>query len=157
MRRLLVLTLIFFLFVATMPAEKPFDFATTPGKLPKQVVPSEYAIRVEPNLHNLTFTASETIKLEVRTPVRELVLNAADIAISSTAIDGKTVPPSAVKIDTQNELLRIAVSSELPASKHQLVLTFSGKINQQGRGVYYMPYQEEGSGAKKIALGTQFE
>ena len=157
MRRLLVLTLIFFLFVATMPAEKPFDFATTPGKLPKQVVPSEYAIRVEPNLDNLTFTGSETIKLEVRTPVRELVLNAADIAISSTAIDGKTVPASAVKIDTQNELLRIGVSSELPAGKHQLVLTFSGKINQQGRGVYYMPYQEEGSGAKKIALGTQFE
>src|SRR5207244_5626242 len=30
-------------------------------------------------------------------------------------------------------------------------------INEQGRGFYYMPYQEQGTGAKKIALGTQFE
>src|SRR3989442_1586962 len=157
MRRLLVRTLIFFLFVAKMPAEKPFDFATTPGKLPKQVMPSEYAVRVEPNLEKLTFTGSETIKLEVHAPVRELVLNAADIAISSAALNGKTVPATALKIDNQNELLRVALGSELPPGKYELALSFSGKINQQGRGLYYMRYQEEGTGAKKTALGTQFE
>jgi aminopeptidase N len=157
MRRSLVLTLILFLFVVKMPAEKPFDFATTPGKLPKQVVPNEYAVRIEPNLEKLTFTGSETIKIEVRAPVREFVLNAADIVLSSAALDGKTVPPNVIKIDNQNELLQIPLGSELPAGKHELALSFSGKINQQGRGLYYMPYQEEGTGAKKVALGTQFE
>ncbi|HET9418466.1 MAG TPA: M1 family metallopeptidase [Chthoniobacterales bacterium] len=157
MRRWLVLAPILFLFVGKMAAEKPFDFATTPGKLPKQVVPSEYAVRVEPNLEKLTFTGSETIKLEVHAPVRELVLNAADIAIRSATLDGKTVPANALKIDTQNELLRIALASELAPGKHELRLSFSGKVNQQGRGLYYMPYQEEGTGAKKTALGTQFE
>jgi len=142
---------------ANMPAEKPFDFATTSGKLPKQVVPNEYAIRIEPNLDKLTFTGSETIKLEVRAPVRELVLNVADIAISSAAVDGKTIPPNAVKTDYQNELLRIPLGSQLAAGKHELALMFSGKINQQGRALYYMPYQEEGTGTRKIALGTQFE
>ena len=38
-----------------------------------------------------------------------------------------------------------------------LSLSFSGKINQQGQGLFYMRYQEQGSGAKKIALGTQLE
>jgi aminopeptidase N len=86
MRRSLVLFVIFFLFVAKMPGEKPFDFASTPGKLPKQVVPTEYSIRIEPNIdpptdgfavaNKLTFTGSETVKLDVSAPVRELVLNA---------------------------------------------------------------------------------
>src|SRR5205814_88972 len=45
----------------------------------------------------------------------------------------------------------------LSAGDHTLGLTFSGKINQQGQGLFYMRYQEQGTGAKKIALGTQFE
>src|SRR5207245_6178532 len=69
----------------------------------------------------------------------------------------KTLPKSAVKIDKKNELVIIALPSELPAGLHMLALSFSGKINQQGRGLFYMRYQEEGTGAKKIALGTQFE
>jgi len=157
MRGLLVLAPIFFLFASDMPAEKPFDFETTPGKLPKQVVPSEYAIRIVPDLEKLTFTGSETVKLDVRAPVRELVLNAVEIEIASASIDDKPISRDAIKIDKDNELLRIGTSEELPAGPHTLALSFSGKINQQGRGLYYMPYQEQGTGAKKIALGTQFE
>ena len=140
-----------------MSAEKPFDFAVTPGKLPKQVVPTEYSIRIVPKIDKLTFSGTETVKLEVHTPVRELVLNALEIEVTSVSIDKKQVPQDAVKIDNKNELLRISLSSELSAGAHTLSLSFSGKINQQGRGLFYMRYQEQGSGAKKIALGTQFE
>ena len=66
-----------FALCTTMTAEKPFDFATTPGKLPKHVVPEEYAVRIAPDFKKFTFTGSETIKLDVRKPVRELVLNCA--------------------------------------------------------------------------------
>ena len=138
-------------------AEKPFDFATTPGKLPKTVVPSEYAIRVEPNIDKLTFTGSETVKLDVRAPVRELVLNALEMQITGASVDGKNIPQSAIKIDNAKELVTIALGAEAPPGKHELALKFSGRINQQGAGLFYMPYQEEGTGAKKIALGTQFE
>jgi aminopeptidase N len=140
-----------------MCAEKPFDFATTPGKLPKHVIPTEYSVRLVPNIGNFTFNGRETIKIEVRRPVRELVLNSLEIEIAGAAIDEKPVPRSSVKIDDKNELLRIALASELHAGTHTLSLSFSGKINQQGRGLFYMRYQEEGTGAKKIALGTQFE
>ena len=44
----------------TMNGEKPYDFASTPGKLPKQVVPLEYSIRIVPDLNKLTFSGSET-------------------------------------------------------------------------------------------------
>src|ERR1700680_4239369 len=144
-------------FAASMKAEKPFDFATTPGKLPKQVVPADYAIRIVPNIEKLTFTGTETVKLSVRTPVRKLVLNALEIEIASAAIDDKTLPKSAVKIDRKNELVTIALPSELPPGDHHLALSFSGKINQQGRGLFYARYQEQGTAAKKTMLGTQFE
>ena len=140
-----------------MNAEKPFNFESTPGKLPKQVVPLEYSIRIVPNIDRLTFTGTETVKLDVRSPVRELMLNALEIEIANASIDDKPIPKGAIKIDNKNELLTIALPSQLPAGLHMLALGFSGKINRQGRGLFYMRYQEEGTGAKKIALGTQFE
>jgi protoheme IX farnesyltransferase len=57
-------------------AESRFDFATTPGKLPKDVRPTEYSIRIAPDLQNLTFTGSETVRLHAKKPVSKLVLNA---------------------------------------------------------------------------------
>jgi aminopeptidase N len=144
-------------FVTTLPAEKPFDFATTPGKLPKQVVPEEYAIRITPDLEKHTFSGSETIKLNVREPVRQLVLNALEIKIESAVIDGKPIPATAIKLDPKQETLTLTLANELSAGAHEIELKFTGKINQQGQGLYYAPYQEQGTGAKKVMLGTQFE
>src|ERR1700704_1366853 len=145
------------IFSDLMSAEKPFDFATTPGKLPKEVVPTEYSVRIVPNIDKLTFTGTATVKVDVRAPVREIVLNALELEIASASVDDKPLPKSAIKIDKKEELLRLALPSELAAGDHTVAFTFSGKINQQGQGLFYCKYQEQGTGAKKIALGTQFE
>ena len=137
--------------------EKPFNFESSTGKLAKQIVPTEYSIRIIPDLEKLTFTGSETVKLNVHAPVRELVLNALELEITRASVDDKNLPQSAVKIDKSTELLTLTLPSELAAGDHTLALNFSGKINQQGQGLFYMRYQEQGTGAKKIALGTQFE
>ena len=140
-----------------MDAEKPFQFATTPGKLPKEVLPVEYSVRIVPNIDKFTFTGTETVKLSVRSPVRQLVLNSLELKITDASLDGKVLPKSAIKTDKKNELLILALQSEFAAGDHTLALSFAGKINQQGQGLFYMPYQEQGSGTKKIMLGTQFE
>ena len=147
----------FFLLVTTLNAEKPFDFATTLGKLPKQVVPEEYAVRIVPEIEKHTFTGSEMVKLKVNAPVRQLVLNARELKITKAALDGKPLPASAIKLDPKGETLTLTLASELSAGPHNLELEFAGKINQQGQGLYYAPYQEQGTGAKKVMLGTQFE
>src|SRR5205823_2855107 len=128
------------IYVTTLNAEKPFDFASTPGKLPKQVVPEEYAIRIAPDLGKFTFAGSETVKVMVRQPVRQLVLNALEIKITNAALDGKAIPESALKLDPKKETLTITLASELPAGPHSLKLNFAGKINQQGQGLYYVRY-----------------
>ncbi len=138
-------------------AEKPFDFETAPGKLPKQVVPTEYSIRIVPNIDNLTFDGTETVKLNVRAPVDQFVLNALELVVTNAAVDGKSLPKSAIKIDKKDELLRIALPEKISAGEHSVELTFAGKINQQGQGLFYARYQEEGTGANKVMLGTQFE
>ena len=137
--------------------EKPFNFTETPGKLPKEVVPTEYAIRVVPNIDNFTFAGTETVKLNVRSPVHQLVLNALELKIEAASVDGKELPFSAIKTDTEKELLTLALPSELRLGDHVLALRFTGRINQQGQGLFYMHYQEQGNGARKVMLGTQFE
>jgi len=154
----------------SVSAERPFSFKNTPGKLPKEVVPTDYSIRIVPNIDKLTFSGTETVKLGVRKPVRQLVLNALELEISEASLDDKPLPKSAIKIDKERELLVLTLPSEsatgrirrgeLAAGDHTLALSFSGKINQQGQGLFYMHYQEQGSPAgagKKIMLGTQFE
>ncbi len=150
-------SLFFIMLRSTIHAEKPFEFARTPGKLPKEVVPTEYSIRIVPDIDKLMFTGTETVKLSVHSSVHQLVLNALELAITRASVDGKALPQSAIKIDEKAELLTLELPSELSAGDHTLALTFSGKINQQGQGLFYMRYQEQGTGAKKIALGTQFE
>ena len=155
-----VVALFFTMFGFNMSAEKPFSFKNTPGKLPKEVVPTDYSIRIVPNIDALKFSGTETVKLDVRNPVHKLVLNALELEISEASLDGEALPKSAIKIESEKELLTIALPSELAPGDHTLAISFSGKINQQGQGLFYMRYQEQGSPAaaeKKIMLGTQFE
>src|SRR5436305_3852672 len=150
-------SLFFLMIVSLMHAEKPFEFTRTPGKLPKEIFPIEYSVRFVPDIDKFAFTGSETVKLGAHKPVRQLILNALELKITGASIDGKALPQSAMKTDEKNELLTLALPSQLTAGHHTLALSFSGKINQQGQGLFYMRYQEEGTGAKKVALGTQFE
>jgi aminopeptidase N len=138
-------------------AEEPFHFTTTPGKLPKNVVPSEYSIRVVPELQKLTFTGSETIKLNAKENVGQLVLNALDLEIISVSVDGKPLAKAAIKLEPKTELMRLALPNQLEAGDHTVTIGFSGRINQQGQGLFYCKYQEQGNGSTKLMLGTQFE
>jgi len=157
--RILLLCLMaeFSIMSSALASEKPFSFEDTPGKLPKDVVPTDYAIRIVPDIDKLTFAGTETVKLNIRRRVRQLVLNALELKIEAASIDGKELPGSAIKIDTKNELLTLPLPSELPIGEHTLTLRFAGKINEQGQGLFYMRYQEQGSGFRKIMLGSQFE
>src|SRR5262249_27088721 len=90
-------------------------------------------------------------------PVHQLVLNGLELRIEAASVDDKELAPSAIKTDNENQLLTLTLPSELATGDHALALRFRGKINQQGQGLFYMRYQEQGSGARKVMLGTQFE
>src|SRR5947207_6897515 len=97
------------IFPMAMTAENPFSFKDTPGKLPKEVVPTDYSIRIVPNIEKLRFSGTETVRLSVRKPVRQLVLNALELEISEASLDGKPLSKSAINIDKERELLIFAL------------------------------------------------
>src|SRR3954466_14816154 len=99
------LCVIFFLSAVNSFAEKPFDFQSTPGKLPKQVVPTDYAIRIVPNVGAKTFTGTVIIKIKAEQPVRQLIMNALELGITGAMVDDQAIPPSGVKLDPKQQLL----------------------------------------------------
>ncbi|MEO5719000.1 MAG: M1 family metallopeptidase, partial [Chthoniobacterales bacterium] len=140
-----------------MNAESKFDFATTPGKLPKEVRPTEYSIRIVPNLEKLIFTGSETVKFRAEKPITKVVLNALGIEIASASVDGQALPKKSIVLNAEEQTLTLTLPNEMAAGEHELALTFGGKINAGGQGLFFARYQEQGAEEKKIMFGTQFE
>ncbi|MFQ5827859.1 MAG: hypothetical protein ACE5JD_01705 [Candidatus Methylomirabilia bacterium] len=63
--------------------------ASDPYRLPRNVVPDRYVIRIEPDLRNFTFTGEETVEVSVRAPVREIEVNAAELEIPRVSIQDR--------------------------------------------------------------------
>ena len=136
-------------------AEKPFDFAATPGKLPKTVVPSAYRIDLQPNLDALTFTASEEIDIAVVKPTDSVMLNQNGLAIKEVALKGEDGAKATVAMDEKTQTATFHFSHALAAGPHTLSIEFSGPITAQPAGLYYNDYDV--AGAHKRMLVTQFE
>jgi aminopeptidase N len=133
-------------------AEEPFALEKTPGKLPKEVVPKSYVIRIEPNLETATFRGRENIEIEARQPVRQIVLNSQGLEISKAQLGTTALKPV---LDEAKKTLTFALAEELPAGLHQLDLEFAGKLGEQPFGLFITRYQQ--GEAKKLALATQME
>src|SRR5258705_2980558 len=98
--------------------------------------------------------------LEVRKPVKTITLNVNTVTIASAKLvkaDGKIKQDARVTIDPKEETATLAFDTEIPSGRHQISVGFAGKINEGPEGLYYARYQEEGSSAKKLMLGTEME
>src|SRR5258708_12079375 len=80
--------LIGFFLVSSLRAEEIFSMATTPGKLPKDVIPDAYFIHLEPNTDSLVTAGSESIEVEVTKPTDRIVINAVDTQSSQARLSG---------------------------------------------------------------------
>src|SRR6266540_1855693 len=68
-------------------AEPVNSFAATPGKLPKTVIPSHYAIELEPDLEKLTLAGAVVADIEVREPTAQVVVNAVNMTLAGATAD----------------------------------------------------------------------
>jgi aminopeptidase N len=155
----LALTLLAVAGAVAVRAEKPFSFADTPGQLPKVVIPRHYTLRIQPDLEARTTTGTARIDLEVTQPVRELVLNANELEITSAALAPtapnalpRQLPP---QLDEKKQTLTLPLPESLPAGKYTLVISYRGKIGTQAQGLFVDRYPTPSG--DKLMLGTQFE
>src|SRR5499427_691368 len=138
--RILHIGLILLTALATGPAvaESAFSFGATPGKLPKTVAPIHYALDLTPDLDTLTFSGSEVVDIEVMEPTARLMLNAVDMTIEAVAIEGEAAPQ--VTSDAAAQTVTFTFPHPIAAGRHQLRVSFTGRINRFGRGLFMVDY-----------------
>ncbi len=135
-------------------AVAPFNFDTTPGRLPKTVVPTAYRITLTPDATAKTLAGTEEITLDVRRATGSIVFNTHDITISEARLDGTPV----AKIATENEkqLTTLTLAHPAAVGRHVLTLTYSGKIEDSPDGLFAQDYRKP-DGTTGRMLSTQFE
>jgi puromycin-sensitive aminopeptidase len=134
-----------------MSAEKPY-------RLPTNVTPERYELKLTPDLTTWTFTGDEEISIHVHEPVREIILNAAELelhAVSLQTADGK-VREGRVNLDTENERATLSFGEPVPAGRGDLQIQFSGILNDKLHGFYRSTYKGA-DGQDKPLASTQFE
>ena len=128
-------------------AEPVNSFAATPGKLPKTVVPTHYAIELEPDLEKLTLAGAVVADIEVREPTARVVLNAVNMTLAGATAD-ETLSAT-ISLDTAAETATLTFPQPLAVGPHKLRIGFTGAINRFGRGLFYVDYPTE-KGKKRM-------
>lgn len=124
------------------------------GKLPKEVVPSHYALTLAVDPERPDFTGSETIAITLRKPSQTITLNAKDLTIGAVRLDQETAPVR-IRLDPANEQLQLLFARPIAPGNHTLQIEWRGTISESQRGLYRVTYQERGQPARMLV--TQFE
>jgi aminopeptidase N len=141
---------------ATRAAAEPvFAFATTPGKLPKTVVPIHYALDLVPDLAKLIFAGSETVDIDVLAPTDRIVVNALDLTVEAATVDGGVGPASGIALDAAAQTATFTFARPIAVGRHKLTVAFTGRINRFGRGLFVVDYPTE-DGRKRM-ISSQLE
>jgi aminopeptidase N len=136
-------------------AQQPFNFASTPGQLPKEVVPAAYRIELVADLQRLSFSGTEQVDVSVTAPTATVTLNAAELTISHAALLGAAGASATVSYDAKKMTATLHFAQALPVGRHTLALSFSGHIPETPAGIYYDDYPT--SAGQQRMLVTQFE
>ena len=136
-------------------AESGYSFATTPGRLPKTVVPAHYAIDLKPDLTILAVSGSEVVDIKVLEPTDRLVLNAVDMVVQSASLDGEAGQVAAIALQPKAQTVTLSFPHALSAGPHKLRIAFTGRINSFGRGLFVVDYPT-GHGRKRM-IATELE
>src|SRR6185436_18728433 len=139
-----ILIVFLFLQFAGLPdssAESPFKFESTPGKLPKDIVPRHYSIYLRTDLEKFVTAGKVEIEIEALKPAKQIVLNALDLEIAAATI---TINQKRVSLEPKPNAEAQTVTFSLPetlaAGKYILTIEFTGHLREQAQGLYYLRY-----------------
>jgi len=135
-------------------AEPTYSFDTTPGKLPKTVIPVHYQIELTPDLASLKLAGMEVVDIEVREPTARLILNAVEMTLDAASIDGDAGRAD-IALDAASETATLSFAKPLAAGAHRLRIGFVAKINKFDRGLFFVDYPTD-TGTKRM-LSSQLE
>jgi puromycin-sensitive aminopeptidase len=124
-----------------------------PYRLPAGVRPTRYDLRIRPSLTGATFAGSTTIGLSVDTPAETLVLNAAELDITSCLVGGV---PAEWRLEPTTERLFVTPRTPVMPGSTTLSLEFDGVLNDKLRGFYRSTYVDD-HGTEHAIATTQMQ
>ncbi|HYC58691.1 MAG TPA: M1 family metallopeptidase [Thermoanaerobaculia bacterium] len=106
-------------------------------RLPKNVVPTNYALRFVTDLAAEKFSGEETISVTIKEPTNRIVLNVDEIEIDDVTITsaGKRYKP-AISVDHMLETATFTVDEPLARGPASIFIRFRGILNDKLRGFY---------------------
>jgi len=138
-------------------AQEKFVFDSTPGTLPKDIIPRHYSIEVRPDIGAMKTRGSETITLEVRRATNQIVLNAVGTSIERASLKGESGEEQLLQVrsDEEAQTVTLSVSNRLSPGNYALSVDFISSIERSAQGLHVQHYKVDG--AEKTLLATQME
>ncbi|MCU1358847.1 MAG: putative Peptidase rane alanine aminopeptidase [Ilumatobacteraceae bacterium] len=127
------------------------DVTDHPYRLPRTIVPNRYTLVLEPDLAGASFTGTAQIDVDVVQPADRIVLNAIELGIDSVSVDGVA---ATFELDPTTERLTIHASPAVGAA--QIVIGFTGTLNDKLRGWYRSTYVDA-DGTQQVIATSQMQ
>ena len=126
-------------------------------RLPKNVTPKRYEIRLTPDLKAFTFQGDVNIAVVVNEATDDVVLNVLELEIDKVSAQrgGKSVGAKA-ELEPAKERAHLRFAEKLSPGEWTLKIAFRGILNDKLHGFYRSQYQDA-SGKTHVAATTQFE
>ena len=134
-------------------------------RLPRNVNPVRYILRLTPNLEQATFDGTESLELEVLETTQSIVLNACDLAIESATVEpgwniagerDVNAPVAEIAFDAELEQVSFRFPKTLAPGVYTLTCNFRGELNDKLCGFYKSTFVDDTGTLQTIAT-TQFE
>jgi aminopeptidase N len=135
-------------------AEEPYSFDSVPGRLPKDVLPIDYTIDIIPDAKALTFSGHESVLVQFRSATAIVQFNSLNETLRDVRLDGRSA--KSVVSDDDHQLTTVTLSAPGRVGRHTLTFSYTGKIEQQPRGLFAQTYRDH-NGAQGLLLTTQME
>ena len=121
-------------------------------RLPTNVLPQRYTLKLTPNLEKATFSGAETIQVRLKQPAKTITLNALQIDFQSVVITaaGRT-QTATVSQDKEKQQVTFTVAHAIPAGAASIAIRYTGILNNELRGFYLSTTKK-----RRYAV-TQFE
>jgi len=128
-----------------------------PYRLPRNVIPRRYDLRLTPDLTAATFAGEVDIDVEVHDATATVVLNAIELEIDEAWVAvGDERLDADVSLDEETERATLTLPRAVAPGPAVVSLRFRGVLNDKLRGFYRSRFTDE-SGEERFIATTQFE
>jgi aminopeptidase N len=143
-------------------AQPRFAFDDTRTVLPKNVVPSHYALSLQLDPQRERFAGRAAIDVTAREAVREIVIHARGLQAARIELrSGAQRRALRLTTDAKRSTWRLAPADGRPvaAGEHRLVIAYRGRVNRTGEGLFRADHrtQQASQGRAATMLATQLQ